>query len=138
MPFTLRGEKLYVVDNAFISNRDNTFSTDNLGWRLENVVLVELLHRAGSRYADVFYYRDRTFEVDFIVAKGGVVEELYQVCYDMTNEKIRKRETSSLLHGARKFRCDNLNIITFAQSETIETDGYTIKVTPASTWLVER
>ena len=134
----LRGEKLYVVDNAFISNRDNTFSTDNLGWRLENVVLVDLLHRAGRRYADVFYYRDRTFEVDFIVAKGGVVEELYQVCYDMTNEKTRRREINSLLQGARKFRCSNLTVITFAQSETITTDGYTITVTPASAWLVER
>ena len=83
----IRDSKIYVIDNAFISNRTNTFSTENLGWRLENAIYIELLHRASKRFADVFYYRDRTFEIDFIVAKDGVVEELYQVCYDMTNEK---------------------------------------------------
>ncbi len=131
----LRGEKLYVVDNAFISNRPNTFSTENMGWRLENVVFVELLHRARKRYADVFYYRDRTFEVDFIVAKSGVVEELYQVCYDMTSEKTRKREINSLLQGAKKFHCKNLTIITFSQSESIIQNEYTIQVVPATVWL---
>lgn len=134
----LRGEKLYVVDNAFISNRLNTFSSDNMGWRLENVVYIELLHRSGKRYADVFYYRDRTFEIDFIVAKSGVVEELYQVCYDMTNDKTRKREISSLLQGAKKFHCNNLTIITFSQLETILQDGQTINILPASQWLLSK
>ena len=126
---------MYVVDNAFISNRPNTFSMQNLGWRLENAVLVELLHREGKRYADVFYYRDRTFEVDFLVAKGGVVDALYQVCYEMGNEKTRKREVNGLLLGAKKFQCDNLTIITFSQDETIEEDGKTIKVISAVHWL---
>lgn len=134
----LRGEKLYVVDNAFISNRLNTFSSENMGWRLENVVYIELLHRSGKRYADVFYYRDRTFEIDFIVAKSGVVEELYQVCYDMTNDKTRKREISSLLQGAKKFHCNNLTIITFSQLETILQDGQTINILPASQWLLSK
>ena len=131
----IKGEKMYVVDNAFISNRPNTFSMQNLGWRLENAVLVELLHREGKRYADVFYYRDRTFEVDFLVAKGGVVDALYQVCYEMGNEKTRKREVNGLLLGAKKFQCDNLTIITFSQDETIEEDGKTIKVISAVHWL---
>lgn len=133
----IRGEKLYVVDNALISNRTNTFSPENLGWRLENAVFVELLHRAGRRYADVFYYRDRNFEVDFLVAKGGVVEELYQVCYDMSNEKTRKREIKSLLLGAQAFHCQNLTIITFSQAETVLQDGYTINIIPATRWLIQ-
>lgn len=132
----MRGEKLYVVDTAFISNRPNVFSTQNMGWRLENVVFVELLHRAGRRYADVFYYRDRSFEVDFLVAKGGVVEELYQVCYDMTTEKTRKREINGLLQGARKFNCQSLTIITFSQSEVVSADGLTVQIIPAIKWLV--
>ncbi|MCH5301596.1 MAG: ATP-binding protein [Prevotella sp.] len=132
----MRGEKLYVVDTAFISNRPNVFSTQNMGWRLENVVFVELLHRAGRRYADVFYYRDRSFEVDFLVAKGGVVEGLYQVCYDMTTEKTRKREINGLLQGARKFNCQSLTIITFSQSEVVSADGLTVQIIPAIKWLV--
>ena len=133
----IRGEKLYVVDTAFISNRPHTFSLQNMGWRLENVVLVELQHRTGRRYADVFYYRDRTFEVDFLVAKGGVVEALYQVCYDMSDAKTRKREINGLLQGARKFHCSDPTIITFSQTETIIEGDHTIRVVPAPHWLLE-
>ena len=132
----IRDSKIYVIDNAFISNRTNTFSTENLGWRLENAIYIKLLHRASKRFADVFYYRDRTFEVDFIVAKDGVVEELYQVCYDMTNEKTRKREVNSLLQGATKFHCSNLTILTFDEQETITEGDYTIQVKSASQWLL--
>ncbi len=132
----IRDSKIYVIDNAFISNRKNTFSTENYGWRLENTVYVELLHRACIRFADVFYYRDRSFEVDFVVAKDGAVEELYQVCYDMSNEKTRRREINLLLQGAKKFHCTNLTILTFDGQETITEGGFTIQVKPAQQWLV--
>lgn len=132
----IRDSKIYVIDNAFISNRTKTFSTENLGWRLENAIYIELLHRTSKRFADVFYYRDRTFEVDFMVAKDGVVEELYQVCYDMTNEKTRKREVNSLLQGATKFHCSNLTILTFDEQGTITEGDYTIQVKSASQWLL--
>lgn len=132
----IRGQKLYAIDTAFLSNRTNTFSLQNMGWRLENVVFVELLHRARQRYADIFYYRDRTFEVDFIVAKGGVVEALYQVCYDMSNEKTRRREVNGLLQGAKKFHCSDLTIITFSQIENIVEGEHTIHIVPATQWLM--
>ena len=133
----IRGEKIYVIDPAFVSNRQNTFVQQNMGWRLENVVFVELLHRASFRFADVFYYRDRTFEVDFMLTQGGSVEELYQVCYDMTDDKTRKREINSLLQGARKFRCNRLTIVTFEQEEDLTIDDYTIRIVPAVKWLLE-
>ena len=132
----IRDAKIYVIDNAFISNRTNTFSTENLGWRLENAVFVELLRRAGKRFADVFYYRDRSFEVDFLVAKNGMVEELYQVCYDITNEKTRKREINSLLQAAKMFHCNHLTLLTFDAQETITQDGFTIYIQSASQWLL--
>ena len=132
----IRDAKIYVIDNAFISNRTNTFSTENLGWRLENAVFVELLRRAGKRFADVFYYRDRSFEVDFLVAKNGVVEELYQVCYDITNEKTRKREINALLQAAKMFHCNHLTLLTFDAQETITQDGFTIYIQSASQWLL--
>ena len=71
-----------------------------------------------------------------MVAKDGVVEELYQVCYDMTNEKTRKREVNSLLQGATKFHCSNLTILTFDEQETITEGDYTIQVKSASQWLL--
>lgn len=134
----IRGNKLYVVDTAFISNRTNTFSTQNMGWRLENVIFVELLHRASQHYADVFYYRDRNFEIDFLVARTGIVEELYQVCYDLTNEKTRKREINGLVQGAKKFNCQNLTIITFSETDTIHIDQLTIQIVTATNWLTTK
>ncbi len=32
----VRNEKVYVVDVAFVSEREGSFSTENLGWRLKN------------------------------------------------------------------------------------------------------
>ena len=65
-----------------------------------------------------------------------MVESIYQVCYDLTEEKTRKREITSLLQGARKFSCRDLTIITFSQEEKLDIDGYLIKVIPATKWLV--
>ena len=54
----VRNEKCYVVDVAMASERNDTFSLDNLGWRLENVVCIELLRRFHHQYAEVRDYSD--------------------------------------------------------------------------------
>lgn len=130
-----RNKKIYVVDTAFVSNRPNTISSQNMGWRLENVVFLELKRRAESNYKELFYYRDRSFEVDFVVANGTNVEELYQICYDMSSEKTREREIKGLLRGARALGCYKLTIITFSQEETIMLDNMVIEVVSAARWL---
>ena len=63
----IRYEKTYVVDVAFVSEREDTSFTENLDWRLENVVYIELLRRFRPQYTDVFYYRDKHCEVDFLM-----------------------------------------------------------------------
>lgn len=131
----IRNEKVYVVDTAFVSDRTGSFSTENLGWRLENTIYVELLRRNRPRYADVFYYRDPQWEVDFVVAKDGVVEQLIQVSYDISNEKTRKREMRGLLNGARKFKCNNLLLISMEENGEEIINGYTIQKESASEWL---
>ena len=75
--------------------------------------------------------------VRLMLTQGGSVEELYQVCYDMTDDKTRKREINSLLQGARKFRCNRLTIVTFEQEEDLTIDDYTIRIVPAVKWLLE-
>lgn len=131
----IRNEKVYVVDIAFVSERMGGFTTENLGWRLENTIYVELLRRNRPRYADVFYYRDSQWEVDFIVAKDGVVEQLIQVSYDISNEKTRKREMRGLLNGAKKFNCNNLLLVNMEESGEENINGYTIQKVLASEWL---
>ena len=134
----VRNEKVYVVDVAFVSERGGTFSTENTGWRLENVVYVELLRRYRPEYADVFYYRDKQWEVDFVIAKGGKVEQLVQVSYDISAEKTLNREINALLKAATKFHCENLLLINFDEDREVEKNGHIIRMVPAAEWLTRQ
>jgi len=109
-----------------------------VGWRLENVVCIELLRRYHHQYAEVFYYKEKSFEIDFLVAKNGMVQELIQVSYQIVSEKTRKREINGLVQGAKKFNCRKLTLITFSTEEVIKKDGETINIIPATKWLTTR
>ena len=134
----IRCEKVYVVDVAFVSERESTFSTENLGWRLENVVYIELLRRFHPQYTDVFYYRDQQCEVDFLIAKEGKVKQLIQVSYNISSEKTLKREISGLIKAAEMFKCENLLLINFDAEQDVEKNGHTIHIVPAAEWLCNR
>jgi predicted AAA+ superfamily ATPase len=134
----IRCEKVYVVDVAFVSERENAFSTENLGWRLENVVYIELLRRFHQQYTDVFYYRDQQCEVDFLIAKEGKVKQLIQVSYNISSEKTLKREISGLIKAAEMFKCENLLLINFDAEQDVDKNGHTIHIVPAAEWLCNR
>ena len=132
----VRNEKVYVVDTAFVTERKDNFSLENIGWKLENIVCVELLRRYRPAYCDVFYYKDASSQVDFVIAKDGNVQELIQVSYDISTEKTCNREIRGLKNAAKKLNCNNLTLVTFEEHETIEEDGCTINVIPATEWLL--
>lgn len=76
-------------------------------------MFVELLRRGYTPGQTLFYYRTRNDkEIDFVTRKGTKVEQLIQVCYDMTSEKTRKRELDALVEAAEELHCDNLLVIT--------------------------
>lgn len=113
-------KKVYVVDNGFVHSTAFNLS-ENLGRLLENQVFVELLRRGYIPGQTLFYYRTRNDkEIDFVTRKGTKVEQLIQVCYDMTSEKTRKRELDALVEAAEELHCDNLLVITNSQEEKIE------------------
>lgn len=113
-------KKVYVVDNGFVQSTAFNLS-ENLGRLLENQVFVELLRRGYIPGQTLFYYRSRNDkEIDFVTRKGAKVEQLIQVCYDMTSEKTRKRELDALSEAAEELHCDNLLVITNALEEQIE------------------
>lgn len=132
----VRNEKVYVVDPAFISERNDTFLTENLGWRLENIVFIELLRRHRPNYADVFYYKEKDFECDFVIAEAGKVVELVQVSYDISSPKTRRRELNGLLIASKKLRCSNLTLITLDNEEELTQDGLDIHIVSAANWLI--
>ena len=122
-------KKVYVVDNGFVQSTAFNLS-ENLGRLLENQVFVELLRRGYIPGQTLFYYRTRNDkEIDFVTRKGAKVEQLIQVCYDMTSEKTRKRELDALVEAAEELHCDNLLVITISQEEKIEWKGTAILVT---------
>ena len=121
-------KKVYVVDNGFVQSTAFNLS-ENLGRLLENQVFVELLRRGYIPGQTLFYYRTRNDkEIDFVTRKGSKVEQLIQVCYDMTSEKTRKRELDALVEAAEELHCDNLLIITNALHEKMDYKGKEIRV----------
>ena len=120
--------KVYVVDNGFVQSTAFNLS-DNLGKLLENQVFVELLRRGYIPGQTLFYYRTRNDkEIDFVTRKGARVEQLIQVCYDMSGEKTRKREFDALTEASDELRCDNLIVVTASEDASIEKAGKHIEV----------
>ena len=130
-----RNEKSYAIDVAFMDKRENAFSGENLGWRLETIVYLELLRRKAGTVNDIYYYQGRSAEADFVVCDGNKTLAVYQVSYDISNDKTRKREIKGCIAGAKATKCNNLFLITDHESEVIEEDGYTIQVIPIWEWL---
>ena len=125
-------KKVYIVDNGFVQSTAFNLS-ENLGRLLENQVFVELLRRGYIPGQTLFYYRTRNDkEIDYVTRKGTKVEQLIQVCYDMTSEKTRKRELDALVEAAEELHCDDLLVITNLQEEKIEWKDKGIVVKPVS------
>lgn len=123
-------KKVYVVDNGFVAAKAFSLS-DNLGRLLENQIFVELLRRGYNPDNTMFYYHSRNDkEVDFVLRKGAFVEQIIQVCYDMSSAKTEKREIDSLIECAGELNCRNLIIVTNNDKRTIEHSGYNIQVVP--------
>lgn len=125
-------KKVYVVDNGFVQGAAFNIS-ENLGRLLENQIFVELLRRGGQPGTTLFYYRSRNDkEVDFVLRKGTKVQQLIQVCYDMTSGKTRKRELDALVECAEELKCDNLWVVTRSQREDVHWKGRAVKVMPVN------
>ena len=134
----VRAEKVYPVDVALMDGRPDAFAGENVGWRLETIVYIELLRRNRPLDRDVYYYKSAGgYEADFVVCRNNVVEEIYQVSYDISKEKTRKRELRGLLAASSETRCNNLFLITDFHREEVTIDGKQIKILPAYEWLIE-
>jgi hypothetical protein len=130
-------EKVYAVDVAMMSERENAFAGDNLGHRLETIVLVHLMRYCKANELDVYYLNERGGECDFVVCRKNKVVQAIQVSYDISAEKTRKRELSGLLLAARVTKCENLLLLTDHESEVVEQDGHRMVVKPVYEWCGE-
>lgn len=134
----IRDEKAYAVDVALMNNRENAFAGENLGWRLETIVYIELLRRYRPLECDIYYYDETAGEADFVVCRGNSVLQIIQVSYDISNPKTFKREVKGLLLASGKTGCNNLLLITDSEERSITVDGKDIAIVPAYSWLVDK
>ena len=111
---------------------------DMIGWRLENVVYIELLRRCAYDFYDVYYYKSapRAKEIDFVVCDKSRAVELIQVAYEIDSPRAYDRETSSLVKASDALSCDRLTLIAFTQTRDVEIDGKTIHIISALDWLL--
>lgn len=129
-------EKLYAIDVAMMNQRENAFAGDNLGWRLETVVMSHLIRKCQYEGWDVYYLKERSAECDFVVCSGNRVLQCIQVSYDISNDKTLKREINGLLLASRQTKCDNLLLLTDHEFDDIEKDGHNISIRPVYEWSV--
>lgn len=130
------GEKAYAIDVALMNKREDALAGENLGWRLETIVYIELLRRYKSKGKDIYYYADRSGECDFLICDNNKALAAIQVSYDITSPKTRKREISGVILAAKKTGCSNLLLLTDHQYEEIDESGFHITVMPVYDFLL--
>lgn len=133
----ISNSKEYPIDVSLMNHRENALSPMNLGSRLESIVYLELLRKYKSQGYDIFYFRDRSFECDFLVCNGNVVKWAIQVSYDITNPKTYKREIKGLVEVYKKTKAQNLLLLTDYEYRDVEIEGIKISVMPVYEYCLE-
>lgn len=127
-------QKVYMVDNGFLKAKAFGVSPD-LGKLLENMVFDELLHRGYVPGLTLFYYRSRNDkEADFVLRQGNKVEQIIQVCYDLSSPKIYKREQSALVEASDELKCNNMYVITWGTEGEMNIKDSTVYIVPFEKW----
>jgi len=94
-------KKLYVCDVGLANTV--RFERD-VGKRMENVVFLELMRRTNRNpLMEIYYFKARNYEVDFVVKDGLRVEQLLQVTYASDFDEVDAREWRALLKAKDVF-----------------------------------
>jgi len=105
-------KKIYCFDNGFISAKAFKVSR-NIGRIYENTVAIKLKKLELEREISLFYWKNQQQqEVDFVIKKGTKVKQLIQVCYDIADLAVKKREIRTLILASKELKCRNLLVIT--------------------------
>ncbi|MFH1159679.1 MAG: ATP-binding protein [bacterium] len=134
-------KKVYCYDDGFYQAKAYKFSP-NLGRLFENAVAIELKRREMEGSIKLFYWKNEKHEeVDFVVQQGLKVKQLIQVCYDLTEPKVREQEIRALLKAGASLDCTRLIVITddYENLETCSWFGFTGEVAfvPLWKWLLK-
>ncbi len=130
-------KKVYFIDSSFINSISTKF-LNNLGRLYENTVAVELKRREKESY---YWKNVEKEEVDFVIKEGLKINQLIQVCYDITDPDTKKREIKALLKASKDLKCNNLLLINqnYSGEEDLEWFGIKrrVKFIPLWKWLLD-
>jgi predicted AAA+ superfamily ATPase len=125
--------KVYLCDTCFTKLSE---VSGDIGRKMENIVFLELKRRLGP-ISELFYWQDvQGKEVDFVI-KEGRIKQLIQVCRNIDDFDVKKRELSALLKASKELKCKNLLVITEDYEAKEKHDGKTIAFIPLWKWLLQ-
>lgn len=101
-----QNKKVYCIDTG-LRNAVSFKISEDRGRLAENLVFIELKRRGK----EIYYWKNRKGEVDFVVKEGNKPTDLIQVCWDITDEKTKKREIDSLIEGMQALKLKQAIII---------------------------
>ncbi|RKY44457.1 MAG: hypothetical protein DRP81_05465 [Candidatus Omnitrophota bacterium] len=129
--------KVYAVDTGLANTIGFRF-TQNLGRLAENLVFLELKRKEILQpQLELYYWKDvHHREVDFLIKKSLRVEELIQVCWDVTESRTKNREIRTLLKAMDEFRLKRGLVITEDFELEEDFNGKKIKYTPLWKWFL--
>jgi len=127
-----QNKKSYCIDTGLKNAVSFKFSED-IGRLVENMVFLEILRRGK----EVFFWKNKNQqEVDFIIKDGLKPIQLIQVCWDIKNEKTKKREIEGLLSAMEEFKLKKGLILTEDYEEIEKYNQKEIRYKPLWKWLI--
>lgn len=129
--------KVYTIDPG-LANAVGFKCTENIGKMAENIVFINLKRKQSANpNIELYYWKDSHHrEVDFVIKNNRRLEQLIQVCWDITNPKTKNREITALLKASKELSCNNMVIITEDDEAEEAIKGKKIQFIPLWKWLL--
>lgn len=128
--------KVYAVDTGLATYYSLGKSRSK---QMEHLVLLELIKAGLEPNKNIFYWKDpQKSEVDFVILKNDVVEQLIQVTYASSRDEIRQREIKALIKASKRLNCRSLVLITWDYEEKMTINRKTVDAIPLWKWLLKR
>lgn len=125
--------KCYAGDTGFF----RAIAADQ-GWgrSFENMIFLSVRRHLKTGQG-INYWKDRQGrEVDIALRRGDHALLLVQACYEMKDEKTRKREIDALVRSSKELGADRAVIVTHDEEATQEEEGVTVEIVPMASWLL--
>lgn len=129
--------KVYSIDVGLANSIGFRFS-ENSGRLIENLVAIQLKRiQSLNPNIEIYYWKGNNKEVDFVIKEGLKIKQLIQVCWDITEPEVKKRELKALLKALNELKLKEGLVITedYESEEKIATKR--IKFIPLWKWLLK-